>query len=111
MKGIDLGDLESTGLLLIPIISFITAEIVNTRQKYKAEKNNEIKKQNIMNLFFLPYVRIVPMHITIILGSVVFDQASLVILIIFTALKTVADIGTHIVEQRILKNVKPIQNA
>jgi len=48
---------------------------------------------NIGTLFFLPYLRIVPMHLTILLPSFLHVTPS----IFFLVLKTVADIGFHFI--------------
>ncbi len=50
---------------------------------------------NIGSVMFSPYARIIPMQLTIILGVFLVDQIAL---ILFLALKTVADVITHIVE-------------
>ena len=53
---------------------------------------------NLGTLMFLPYARIVPMHLTIILGVSLGDSA----LWLFALLKTAADVIMHKVEHRIL---------
>ena len=57
---------------------------------------------NIGTLMFLPYARILPMHFTIILGGTVAGGGPGSVLI-FGALKTVADVLMHHVEHRILQ--------
>jgi hypothetical protein len=56
------------------------------------------RKPNLGTLMFYPYLRIIPMHIAIILGSA-FPP---VMLPLFMALKTAADLGMHEVECRML---------
>ena len=47
---------------------------------------------------FFPYARIVPMHITIVIGGAFLaNQAAL---FMFLALKTIADIAMHVSEHR-----------
>jgi hypothetical protein len=58
---------------------------------------DEQGKPNIGNLMFTPYIRIVPMHLTILLGGVLGGSFSL---LIFGALKTAADAVMHVVEHR-----------
>ncbi len=53
---------------------------------------------NLGTLMFLPYARVVPMHLTIILGVSMGDSA----LWLFALLKTGADVLMHKVEHRIL---------
>jgi len=56
--------------------------------------------RNIGTLMMMPYVRIVPMHITIIVGAVIGDGAGL---LLFGALKTFADVGMHKIEHHLLQ--------
>ena len=58
----------------------------------------DTKKQNIGSLMFYPYARIIPMHLTIVAGSV-FGGA----LFFFLVLKTFADAIMHIVEHNVLR--------
>lgn len=53
---------------------------------------------NLGTLMFLPYARVVPMHLTIILGVVMGDAA----VWLFALLKTGADVIMHKVEHRLL---------
>jgi len=67
---------------------------------YNREKDSK-KKQNIGKVMMFPYIRIVPMHLTIIFGSFFIMAGSPQIsLILFLILKTIADIAMHIVEHR-----------
>ncbi|OGT83156.1 MAG: hypothetical protein A3G96_04655 [Gammaproteobacteria bacterium RIFCSPLOWO2_12_FULL_52_10] len=59
---------------------------------------------NIGTMMFTPYLRIVPMHITIIAGGQFIDSATT--LLMFGALKTLADVGMHLVEHTRLQKVK-----
>lgn len=69
--------------------------------------NRDLDRQgtpNIGTLMFTPYVRIVPMHLTIILGGA-FAGGPLALLM-FGALKTVADVVMHLVEHAQLQKVR-----
>ncbi len=55
---------------------------------------------NIGTLMFMPYIRIVPMHITIIVGALLGDGLGL---LLFGGLKTVADVAMHKVEHHLLQ--------
>jgi hypothetical protein len=57
-------------------------------------------KPNIGTMMFTPYLRIVPMHLTIIFGGIATTSVNL---LLFGVLKTAADIGMHIVEHRYLQ--------
>jgi len=67
---------------------------------YNREKNAN-KKQNIGKVMFFPYMRIIPMHLTIIFGSFFlisgFPQFSL---ILFLLLKTGVDVAMHLIEHK-----------
>lgn len=58
---------------------------------------DEQGKPNIGSLMFTPYIRILPMHLTIIVGGALGGGFSL---LIFGALKTAADAVMHVVEHR-----------
>ena len=55
---------------------------------------------NIGTLMFMPYIRIIPMHITIIVGALLGDGLGL---LLFGGLKTAADVVMHKVEHHILQ--------
>jgi hypothetical protein len=57
------------------------------------------RKPNIGTVMMFPYARIIPMHFTILLGSL-FAKRSPVTLILFLSLKTLADLIMHMVEHR-----------
>jgi hypothetical protein len=62
-------------------------------------------RPNIGTLMFLPYARIVPMHITIIFGGAFFGGSAAFTL--FGALKIVADVVMHTVEHHVLAKPPP----
>ena len=64
---------------------------------------------NIGTLMFLPYARIVPMHVIIISGAV-WGEGSQLGLAAFATLKTVADLVMHTVEHRVLAKGGPSFN-
>lgn len=61
---------------------------------------------NIGTLMFTPYLRIVPMHLTIIAGGAL--GTSTVTLVLFCLLKTAADTAMHLVEHRRLQTAVTI---
>jgi len=65
---------------------------------------DEQQKQNIGSLMFMPYIRIIPMHIIMIFGTVLGAGS----LFIFLVLKTIADMVMHTVKHRANKTEKPI---
>jgi len=74
-----------------------TLFFINHLISYIFNKPKDNKKQNIGTLMFYPYARIIPMHLTILLGGF-FSQA---IMIFFLFLKTIADVIMHIIEHRL----------
>jgi hypothetical protein len=57
------------------------------------------RKPNLGTLMFYPYLRIIPMHLTIIIGS----SATSMALPLFIGLKTLSDCGMHLVEHAIFR--------
>jgi len=74
----------------------LSAAIFFVNHLFSFRKNKSEKEQNIGTVLFFPYARIIPMHLCIIFGFA-FAGTSIGI-IIFTALKTVADVVMHQVE-------------
>ncbi|HEY4646555.1 MAG TPA: DUF6498-containing protein [Steroidobacteraceae bacterium] len=73
--------------------------------RFSFEQNVEADRRgtpNIGTLMFLPYARILPMHLTIMLGSAFGGEGAGVVLI-FGTLKTAADVLMHHVEHRVLQ--------
>jgi len=65
---------------------------------YIYNKPKDTKRQNIGSLMMYPYARIIPMHFTIIFGSLVGGALPL-----FLALKTIADCVMHSFEHNVLR--------
>jgi hypothetical protein len=73
---------------------------INHLFSYVYNRPKDTKKQNMgMLLMFYPYVRIIPMHITISLAAVLGSRA----LPLFLLLKTFADCIMHIEEHNVLR--------
>ncbi len=74
----------------------------------KNEDSDELP--NIGKIMFAPYARIIPMHLTIILGGFIgaagasfSANTNLAIIILFTGIKTVVDLITHSVDFATMK--------
>ncbi len=80
-------------IALIALLFFI-----NHLFSYIYNKSRDTKIQKIGSLMFYPYIRIIPMHLTIIFGAM-FGGA----LLLFLLLKTFADIIMHLVEHSVLR--------
>ncbi|HEY4495249.1 MAG TPA: DUF6498-containing protein [Candidatus Paceibacterota bacterium] len=82
-------------LLVLTVILFFANHLFS----FIYNRPRDTKKQNIGSLMFHPYIRIIPMHITIVAGSI-FASAMLPF---FLILKTFSDVLMHIVEHRIIR--------
>jgi hypothetical protein len=81
-------------------VLFVLAGIAlfSANHLYSFEHNREQERartRNIGSVMFAPYARIIPMQVTLIIGLFLVDRAAL---ILFLALKTVADVITHVAE-------------
>lgn len=71
------------------------------RASYREHVEADLRRvPNIGTLMFLPYLRIIPMHLTIILGMALGDGLGR---LLFGGLKTVADVLMHKIEHRWLQ--------
>lgn len=75
---------------------------------FSFEYNRALDRQgepNIGKLMATPYIRILPMHLTIILGAMI--AGSPYVLLLFGLLKTIADVAMHAVEHQLLRKPAP----
>jgi hypothetical protein len=93
---------EDIMLTLLCVAGFFSSHSYSRR--YNAKLDFKQKKPNLGTLMFYPYLRIVPMHLVIILGSQMDGYAVL----LFMGLKTFADAGMHMVEHHLFQ--KPDKN-
>lgn len=97
---------DSSGYDLLDRLGFIAAAVSFVMAHQASFKRNiELDaggKPNIGTLMFLPYARIVPMHLMILVGSKM-GKGSVMAVLIFVVLKTGADVLMHYVEHRILQ--------
>ncbi|GAB3381452.1 DUF6498-containing protein [Lysobacter fragariae] len=71
------------------------------RASHRAHVAADLRRvPNLGSLMFLPYLRVFPMHITIILGMILGSSGGL---LLFGALKTIADVMMHVIEHRWLQ--------
>lgn len=94
--------LAFTPYFLLAIFLLITNHLFSYVLNRKADKKREV---NIGRMFMLPYARIIPMHLILILMGILssFGGGNITILVIFMLIKTLADVVTHNMEHR-LKN-------
>lgn len=80
-------------------LSFAVNHGVSYRQNIEADVRG---RPNLGVLLFLPYLRVIPMHITILVGGAVAGQATATILL-FVVMKTTADVLMHKAEHAMLQ--------
>lgn len=80
-------------------VSFARSHRLSFHQNVEADSRGV---PNIGTLMFLPYARVVPMHLAVILGGAAGGDATWAVLV-FGALKTGADLVMHHVEHRLLQ--------
>ena len=100
----EVGDISLSSL---GIIACIVAFIFNHRYSYQHNKERDSQRvPNIGTIMFFPYVRIVPMHLTI--GAAVsLGNNSARALVVFLLLKTIADVIMHMIEHADARQKKP----
>ena len=101
------GSLEgSTNIIDIKFI-FLTVLLffINHLFSFIYNRPKDTKKQNIGTLMFYPYARIIPMHMTILIGSMIAlgGNFGAMVLPFFLILKTVADAIMHIIEHQVIR--------
>ncbi|MEI7498340.1 MAG: DUF6498-containing protein [Candidatus Falkowbacteria bacterium] len=86
----------SSNLEWAPALSVASGFLISHIFSFIYNLKTEIEGKNIGTVMFAPYLRIVPMHLAIILGA----GMSLVALNILLILKTIIDLGSHIVKHK-----------
>jgi hypothetical protein len=77
--------------------------LLSQRATYAAQHAADVRgKPNLGKLMATPYLRIVPMHLAVLFGAQASDGAGM--LIIFTVLKTMSDIGLDMVDRRLAES-------
>ncbi len=98
-------DLSSVNkmVLLIGIATFFLEAVINFRRQKQIEKTETV---NLGTLFFLPYLRIVPMHLMILLPAFLGWKPSL----LFLVLKMGADVLSFLLYQHLYSRNKITNN-
>jgi hypothetical protein len=77
--------------------------VFSQRATYAAQHAADLRgRPNLGHLMATPYLRIVPMHLAVLFGAQASDGAGMVI--VFTALKTLSDIGLDMVDRRMAES-------
>ena len=87
---------------LITIAVFVFNHLFSFLHYAKKSVNHDFSMLDISKMMFNPYLRIIPMHITIIFGGMflflgIFNWA---VLLLFMVLKTVVDVKMHLTEHK-----------
>jgi hypothetical protein len=85
-------------LMGLSLLVFFASHLFSLSRNIRPDM--EGPRPNLGTIMFMPYLRIIPMHLTIILGAMFFGN-SVVGIIFFMSLKTLADAGTHLIEHYI----------
>lgn len=80
------------------VLTFFIGHAYSFYQNVRADRE---RRPNLGMMMFFPYVRILPMHLTILLGLQA--EAKVYSLLLFLSLKTVADYVMHLVEHRLMR--------
>ena len=88
---------------LIFILLCVVIFFFNHRFSYFHNRERDMNRvPNIGTIMFFPYLRIIPMTLTIIFGSMftrsMFAKGSIITLLLFLVLKTFADLVMHMIE-------------
>lgn len=76
----------------------------NHRQSYLRNIEADTRgKPNLGTMMFLPYLRVIPMHLTILIGGALSAAFSPVAIVFFCLMKTGADVVMHRIEHRLLR--------
>lgn len=83
-------------VIMLAVAAFFLESLITFRRRLSLEKVTEI---NLGSVFMLPYLRVIPMHLTILLPSFFNWHPSL----LFLLLKTFADILFFLIAQRVYR--------
>jgi hypothetical protein len=87
----------------------VAAFALNHVWSYRYNRDHDrLGNPNIGTLMMTPYLRIVPMHLTILSGGLITHARAG--LLLFGALKTTADVAMHVVEHAQIKQVRDVGN-
>jgi hypothetical protein len=91
--------------ILFAVAGFLLSHWFSFRKNVEADLAH---RPNIGTIMFLPYLRIIPMHLTIIIGGAISSGGWM--LIFFMSLKTAADYFMHIAEHYLMRKMKKTES-
>jgi|GEM_PF-173598 len=103
------GEAEGNGSSTAETMYILPAALLflaNHLYSYIHNRRKDSTRQNVAALMFYPYARIIPMHLTIVLGA-----GSGGDLLFFLVLKACADAVMHVIEHAVLRRAREPQNA
>lgn len=80
--------------ILVPIIIFFINHLFSYKENKELDKQ---KRKNIGHMMSFPYLRIIPMHLIVVFGSLSGTGS----LVFFLILKTIADVVMHLKEHKV----------
>ena len=86
--------------IAVAALSFVWNHRFSYQQNIEADAAGT---PNIGTLMFLPYLRVIPMHLTILAGGVLTGSFSVLAAVVFCLLKTGADVAMHLIEHKLLQ--------
>ncbi|KGQ18422.1 hypothetical protein LF41_717 [Lysobacter dokdonensis DS-58] len=91
---------------LIVLAACAASFVLSQRQTYAVQHDADLRgRPNLGTLMFVPYLRVLPMHLSIIIGTALGGGTGLMLL--FTALKTASDVGMDAVDRRLAERQSP----
>ncbi len=90
---------EHLPFILLGALGFLGAHFFSLWRNFGHDFKEQ--KPNLGTLMFYPYLRIIPMHLTIIIGGSMGEGSGMTL---FLVLKTFADAGMHIIERAIFRS-------
>jgi len=87
------------GLMAVCVVGFLASHILSLRHNIGRDFKDQAPK--IATVMMYPYARIIPMHLTIILGAFLASESWT--LLLFMVLKSVADIKMHMKEHELFQ--------
>ncbi len=88
---------EDRVFLVFCVTAFLMSHAYSLRHNRVSDFRD--KKPNLGTLMFYPYLRVIPMHLAILFGSVLGEGR----LFLFMGLKLFADAGTHMIEHSLFR--------
>ena len=84
---------------LVVLAACAASFVLSQRQTYAVQHDADLRgRPNLGTLMFTPYLRVLPMHLSILIGAALGGGTGL--LVLFTVLKTASDVGMDAIDRR-----------